>query len=85
VTGVVDVAPEYRLEEIEVTPGCRGAGRPIADLAGSAVVAAVRTAGGELIPQPSGDVVLQPGDVVIAVGTTVAMDRLDSVFAPNAG
>ncbi|HEY7538362.1 MAG TPA: TrkA family potassium uptake protein [Gaiellaceae bacterium] len=85
VTGVVDVAPEYRLEEIEVTPGCRGAGRPIADLAGSAVVAAVRTASGELIPQPSGDVVLQPGDVVIAVGTTTAMDRLDSVFAPNTG
>ena len=28
VAGVVDVAPEYRMEEIEVTPGCPGAGRP---------------------------------------------------------
>jgi voltage-gated potassium channel len=85
VTGVVDVAPEYRMEEIEVTPGCRGAGRPVADLAGSAVIAAVRTADGELIPLPSGDVILQPGDVVVAVGTSTAMDRLESVFAPDAG
>jgi voltage-gated potassium channel len=84
VSGVVDVAPEYRMEEIEVTPGCRGAGRPVADLAGSAVIAAVRTADGELIPLPPGDVVLQPGDVVVAVGTSTAMDRLEGVFAPGA-
>jgi voltage-gated potassium channel len=85
VAGVVDVAPKYRMEEIEVTPGCRGAGRPVADLAGSAVIAAVRTANGELVPQPSGDLVLQPGDVVIAMGTGRAMDRLESAFAPGTG
>lgn len=83
VAGVVDVAPEYRLEEIEVTPGCPGVGRPVADVAGSAVIAAVRTADGELVPQPSGDVVLQPGDVVIAMGTTSTMDRLEALFAPR--
>lgn len=83
VAGVVDVAPEYRLEEIEVTPGCPGVGRPVADVAGSAVIAAVRTANGELVPQPSGDVVLQPGDVVIAMGTTSTMDRLEALFAPR--
>ena len=85
VAGVVDVAPEYRMEEIEVTPGCRGAGRPVADLAGSAVIAAVRTANGELVPQPSGDLILEPGDVVIAMGTGTAMDRLESAFAPGTG
>jgi voltage-gated potassium channel len=83
VTGVVDVAPEYRMEEIEVTPGCPGAGRSLADVAGSAIVAAVRRPDGELVPQPSGDVVLQPGDVVIAMGTTNAMDRLEALFAPK--
>jgi voltage-gated potassium channel len=83
VTGVVDVAPEYRLEEIEVTPGCSGAGRPVADIAGSAVIAAVRRADGELEPQPSGEVVLHPGDVVIAMGTATTMDRLEALFAPK--
>ena len=82
VAGVVDVASEYRMEEIEVTPGCSGAGRSVADVAGSAIIAAVRSADGELVPQPSADVVLRPGDVVIAMGTTTTMDRLEALFAP---
>ena len=28
VSGVLDVAPEYRMEEIEVPEGCAGAGSP---------------------------------------------------------
>jgi voltage-gated potassium channel len=84
VAGVVDVAPEYRMEEIEVTDGCPGAGRPVADVAGSAVIAAVQRGDGELVPQPSGDVILQPGDVVIAMGTATTMDRLEALFAPQA-
>ena len=83
VAGVVDVAPEYRMEEIEVTPGCSGAGRPLADVAGSAIIAALRTSDGEFLPQPSGDVTLQPGDVVIAMGTANTMDRLEALFAPS--
>jgi len=72
-----------RTEEIEVKPGCPGAGRPLADIAGSAIIAALRRSDGELIPQPSGDVVLQPGDVVIAMGTASTMDRLEALFAPK--
>jgi voltage-gated potassium channel len=83
VAGVVDVAPEYRMEEIEVTPGCLGAGRPLADIAGSAIVAALYRAEGELVPQPSGETVPQPGDVLIAMGTASAMDRLEALFAKN--
>jgi voltage-gated potassium channel len=83
VAGVVDVAPEYRMEEIEVTPGCSGAGRPLADVAGSAIIAALRRPDGELVPQPAGDMVLQPGDVLIAMGTASAMNRLEALFAPN--
>jgi Trk K+ transport system NAD-binding subunit len=71
------------MEEIEVTPGCLGAGRPLADIAGSAIVAALYKAEGELVPQPSGETVLQPGDVLIAMGTASAMDRLETLFAKN--
>jgi voltage-gated potassium channel len=83
VAGVVDVAPEYRMEEIVVTPGCSGAGRPLADVAGSAVIAALRRPDGEFVPQPAGDTILQPGDVLIAMGTSSTMDRLEQLFAPN--
>jgi voltage-gated potassium channel len=83
VTGVVDVAPEYRMEEIEVTQGCVGAGRPLADVGGSAIVAALRRPDGEVVPQPSGETVLEPGDVLVAMGTATTMDRLEALFAPN--
>ena len=83
VAGVVDVVPEYRMEEIEVTPGCPGDGRPVADVAGSAIIAALRRPDGRLVPQPSGDMVLQPGDVLIAMGTASTMDRLETLFAPK--
>jgi voltage-gated potassium channel len=85
VAGVVDVAPEYRLEEIEVTPGCPGAGRPLADLAGSAIIAALRRADGGLVPQPPRETVVEPGDVLIAIGTASTMDRLETLFAPEEG
>jgi voltage-gated potassium channel len=83
VAGAVDVAPEYRLEEIEVIPGCAGSGRPLADVAGSAIIAALRRPEGEFVPQPSGDTVVQPGDVLIAMGTASTMDRLEALFAPK--
>ena len=83
VADLVDVAPEYRLEEIEVSATCDGIGRALADVAGSTIVAAVRRREGELIPQPPGDIVLEAGDMLIASGTASAMDRLDALFAPR--
>jgi voltage-gated potassium channel len=71
------------MEEIEVTPGCPGEGRPLADVAGSAIIAALRRPDGGLLPQPSGDTLLQPGDVLIAMGTASTMDRLEALFAPK--
>ncbi len=81
VADLVDVAPEYRLEEIEVSATCDGIGRALADVAGSTIVAAVRRREGELIPQPPGDLVLEAGDILVASGTASAMDRLDALFA----
>jgi voltage-gated potassium channel len=83
VAGVVDVAPEYRMEEIDVVPGCPGAGRPVADIAGSAFVAALRRRTGELVPQPHGDTVVEAGDVLIVMGTAETIGRLEALFTPS--
>ena len=85
VAGAVDVAPEYRMEEIEVMPGCVGEGRPLADVAGSAIVAALHRRDGELVPHPPGDTVLRARDVLIALGTASTMDRLEALFVPKQG
>jgi voltage-gated potassium channel len=83
VAAAVDVAPEYRMEEIEVTEGCEGAGQAIGDVRGSTVIAALRQTDGEVQPQPSADRVLRPGDVLVAMGTVDALKRLEQLFAPR--
>ena len=82
VAGVVDVAPEYRMEEIEVTQGCDAAGKAVGDVSGSAVVVALRKADGKVHPQPPAESRLHPGDVVVAMGTTEALTRLEEMFTP---
>jgi voltage-gated potassium channel len=83
VTGVVDVAPEYRMEEIDVTEGCEGEGKSIAEVRGTTVIAALRRADGSVHPQPPSDTVLRAGDVLVAMGTVDALSRLESMFAPK--
>lgn len=83
VTGVVDVAPEYRMEEIDVTEGCEGEGKSIAEVRGTTVIAALRRADGGVHPQPPSDTVLRAGDVLVAMGTVDALSRLESMFAPK--
>jgi voltage-gated potassium channel len=82
VSGVVDVAPEYRMEEIVVAPGCQGEGQPIADVRGGAIIVGVRNADGTFHPQPATETVLSGGDVVMALGTVRTMERLEKLFAP---
>lgn len=84
VTGVVDVAPEYRMEEIEVTVGCEAAGKTLEEVRGSSVIVALRDTDGTVQPQPPADTVLQNGDVLIAMGETGALERLESLMAPAA-
>jgi voltage-gated potassium channel len=83
VTGVVDVAPEYRMEEIDVTEGCEGSGKTIGAVRGTTVVAALRRSDGRVHPQPSSETVLQDGDVLVAMGTVEALKRLESLFVPR--
>lgn len=82
VSGVVDVAPEYRMEEIEVTAGCEAAGRTLEEVRGSSVIVALRRPDGTVRPQPPSDSVLQDGDVLIAMGETGALERLEGLLAP---
>jgi voltage-gated potassium channel len=82
VSGVVDVAPEYRMEEIDVTEGCDGEGKTIGEVRGNATIAALRRSDGRVHPQPASDTVLEPGDVLVAMGTVEALGRLESLFAP---
>jgi voltage-gated potassium channel len=83
VTGVVDVAPQYRMEEINVSEGCEAAGRTIGEVRGTTTVAAVRGSDGKVHPQPSSDTVLRAGDVLVAMGTMEALKKLESLFVPR--
>jgi voltage-gated potassium channel len=80
VVDVVDMDPAYRMEEIEVSPGSRGEGRAIDDVRGSAVVVALRQAGGSLQQMPPGATTLAEGDIVVAMGSLEDMGRLESEF-----
>jgi voltage-gated potassium channel len=83
VTGVVDVAPEYRMEEIDVSEGCAGEGKTIGEIRGTTTIAALRKADGRVSPQPPSSSVLGAGDVLVAMGTTDALMKLESMFAPT--
>ena len=83
VTGVVDVAPEYRMEEIDVTEGCEADGKTVSNVRGTTTIAAVRDADGNVHPQPGSDTVLRAGDVVVAMGTVDALKKLESLFVPG--
>jgi voltage-gated potassium channel len=84
VSGVVDVAPEYRMEEIEARAGAEGLGKTVGDVRGGAFIVALRQRDGTFQAQPSSDTVLCEGDVLVAMGTLRTMDRLEQLFDPAA-
>jgi voltage-gated potassium channel len=82
VGGSVAVA-DYRMDEIEVAPGCAGVGRPIEEVRGSAMIVAMWRNSGRLEPQPAPDTVIEPGDRLVALGTPEALERLEARFDAN--
>jgi voltage-gated potassium channel len=84
VTGTMDVAAEYRLEEITVQVGSVGAARTIGDVRGGSFIVGVRHADGSFRPQPAPETVLAEGDVVMAIGTQRTLERLEELFAATA-
>jgi len=83
--GVVDVAPEYRMEEIEVTSGCEASGKRIDEVRGEALVVALRRGEGGVEPEPPGNTVLGDGDVLVAIGETRALEQLENLLAATVG
>ena len=78
-SGVIDVDAEYRIEEIVVGDDCEGAHQTIADIRGGAMIVGLRR-GLEFQAQPPADAVLLPGDVIMAMGTTTVLERLETLF-----
>ena len=81
VGGAFQVA-DYRMEEIEVMAGCEGVGKTIEDVRGGSVIVAVRHTDGRLEPQPEPAAVIAAGDMLVAIGSPEALERLEGWFQP---
>jgi voltage-gated potassium channel len=79
-SGVIDVDVEYRLEEISVGEGCEGLGQTVGDIRGGSMIVGLRRGVG-FQPQPPSDTHLLSGDVIVAMGTPTALERLEGLLA----
>jgi len=79
--------PDLRFEEIEITTTCPHAGRTIRETRvrheTGALIVALRKADGTFDTTPDPDAVLNPGDVLIAVGTEQELNALEELFSPR--
>jgi voltage-gated potassium channel len=79
--------PDLRFEEIEVTAASGQSGRTIRDLRvrheTGALIVALRKGDGTFDTTPNPDVVLEVGDVLIAVGTEQELRLLEELFSPR--
>ena len=79
--------PDLRLEEIEVTSACGQSGRSIRELRvrheTGALIVALRKRDGTFDTTPNPDVVLEVGDILIAVGTEQELRSLEELFRPR--
>jgi trk system potassium uptake protein TrkA len=68
--------------ELRVPPGCRAAGRPLAevDFPEGAIVGAISRNGEVMIP--TGRDVLKPGDKAVVFSVDTAVDKVEELFAP---
>jgi voltage-gated potassium channel len=77
--------PDLRFEEIEVSTECPQAGRSIRELrirsTTGAVVIALRKGDGSFDVTPNPDERIEPGDVLIAIGTEPELKALEDLFA----
>jgi voltage-gated potassium channel len=78
-SGVVDVDVQYRMEEIEVGEGCEGLGQTVGDIRGGSMIVGLRR-GDEFQPQPPAETALLPGDIIVAMGTPPALERLEGIL-----
>ena len=79
--------PELRFEEIVVTRDCDSCGHSIGELrvreATGALIVAIRKHDGAFDVTPSSDAVFEAGDIIIGVGDSEEMAKLEQLFAPR--
>jgi voltage-gated potassium channel len=78
--------PDLHLEEIEVPESCPQAGKTIREIRvrheTGAIIIALRKRDGTFDTTPEPDVVVEAGDVLVGVGTSDELIRLDQMFGP---
>jgi voltage-gated potassium channel len=79
--------PDLHLAEIEVHGTCANAGRSIRDIRvrheTGAIIVALRKRDGSFDTTPEPDATIDPGDVIVGVGTTDELRALEDLFAPR--
>jgi voltage-gated potassium channel len=83
-SGVVDVNSEYRMEEIIVDENCEAVGQTVGDIRGGSMIVGLRR-GADFQPQPPAETQLRSGDVILAMGTPTALERLEDVSDARSG
>ena len=77
--------PDLHMAEIEVPPTCVHAGKTIRDIRvrhqTGAIIIALRKKDGTFDTTPEPDVRIDPGDVLVGVGTAEELRRLEDLFA----
>ena len=77
--------PDLHMAEIEVHESCANAGRTIRDARvrhrTGAIIVALRKRDGTFDTTPEPDAALEAGDVIVGVGTTEELQRLEDLFA----
>ena len=77
--------PDLHLAEVEVHSTCPQAGRTIRDIRvrheTGAIIVALRKRDGSFDTTPEPDAVIEPGDVIVGVGTTDELRRLEDLFS----
>jgi voltage-gated potassium channel len=84
-TVTTSAGPDLHMAEIEVSETCASAGRSIRDLhvrrETGAIIVALRKRDGTFDTTPEPEAVIEPGDVIVGVGTTDELRRLEDLFA----
>jgi voltage-gated potassium channel len=77
--------PDLHMASIEVDPSCANAGKSIREIRvrhrTGAIVVALRKRDGTFDTTPEPDAVIEPGDVIVGVGTTEELRALEDLFA----
>jgi len=77
--------PDLHMAEIEVSDTCPNAGKTIRDARvrhdTGAIIIALRRKDGTFDTTPEPEAVIEPGDVIVGVGTSEELQRLEDLFA----